>query len=226
MSLADVNGSDVEWLDLDRPFRGNWFLRARLDIGEGDALALGPMALTFDDGSGVAPVIFSGTILESSNDQGECYVYAVGGAGGLRRELPGEDYAAPPPRLVAGAILAGAGELAGDLSTLDAMPRIEPVYTRLRGTGTAQLDALCKLVGATWRIRPDGRVDVGVPSWPTSGVDPFLSHFPNASGVAHAEPALPTIDPGTVVQGLRVARVRYFVDGGGLSAKLTVEVPS
>jgi hypothetical protein len=225
MSYATINGVDVEWLDLDRPFQGNWTLRARIDLGDSDALPLGPLTLVFDTGAeGVQAVTYAGTILESTHDQGEGYIYAVGGAGGLRGVLAGDDYAAPPPRVVASAILAAAGESLGDLSGLDTLARIEPFYGRLAGTGTAQLDRLCRTLGVTtWRVRPDGAVDVFVPAWPTFEGDAFLGHFPNASGVAHAEPDLPTIDPGMVVDGLRVSRVRYFVDDTGLSAKLTTE---
>jgi hypothetical protein len=225
VSLAVINDHDVEWLDLDRPFQGAWLLRAKVDIGEGVALAVGPMSLVFDDGSG-QPVTYTGTTLESSADQGDGYISAVGGAGGLRKVVAGDDYDAPPPRVVVAAILAAAGELAGDLSGLDALPRIDPFYSRLEGKAAAQLDELAKVTGATWRVRPDGRVDMGVPTWPTFDGDAFLGNFPNASGVLHAEPALPTIDPGMIVEGFRIGRVRYFVDAGGLSAKLTVEAPS
>ena len=223
MSLVSLGDFGVDWLDLERPFSGTWLARARLDIGTDDPPALGPATLTFDTGS--ASMAYVGTIIESYEDEGDGWVLMVGGAGGLRRALTGDDYERPPPRVVVAAILAGAGELAGDLASLAPLLRIEPFYSRLAGLASRQLDAVCQVIGARWTVRADGAVDVGPAAWPTYPSDAFIVHRPNANGILDAEPELPDIDPGSIVDGYRVAHVRYFVTEGGLSAKLGLEAP-
>lgn len=227
MSFAKANGVGVDWLDLERPFSGNWILRARLDIGADAPPAPGPLSLVFDtsgdDGDTGESITYTGTILESYADEGDGWILAVGGAGGLRLDLPGDDYAKPPPRVVVAAILAAAGELAGDLTGLDTLDRIEPFYGRLAGRADRQLDAICSLVGARWHVGADGKVNAGPATWPTYSGDPFITHRPNASGIITAEPDLPDIEPGSIVDGYRVASVRYFVTDEGLSAKLSLE---
>lgn len=221
MSFAKVGNFGVDWLELVRPFSGNWTFRGRLDIGTDAAPAPGPTSVVFDTGS--ASITYTGTIIESSADEGDGWVTIVGGAGGLRWELAGDDYERPPPRVVVAAILAAAGEVSGDLSGLDILPRIEPFYGRLAGLASRQLDALCSLVGARWYMTHDGKVNAEPAAWDEYEGDAFIIHRPSANGVIDAEPDLPDIEPGMIVDGYRVAHVRYFVTADGLSAKLGVE---
>lgn len=223
MSLAKIAGFGADWIDLDRPFNGFSVLRARLDIGTDDAPSLGQTSCVFDDGNGV--IEYAMTIVESSNDNGDAYIVAVGGRGQLSRIIEGDDYSQPPPRLVLSAILEGVGEVAGDIDGLDSLDRIEPVYARATNAASRQLDALCNLVGARWYTRPDGAINAGPPTWLTYAGDAFVIHNANAHGIIIAEPALPDIEPGSIVGGIRVGRVRYFVDKQGLTAHLYV-VPS
>lgn len=221
MSYAKVGDFGADWLELVRPFSGTWTARVRLDIGTDEPPAPGPASIVFD--TGAASVTYSGTILESSADEGDGWLVIVGGTGGLRTELPGDDYERPPPRLVASAILSAAGEVSGDLTGLDVLPRIEPFYGRLAGLASRQLDALCSLVGARWYVGRDGKVNVGPATWPTYASDAFITHRPNAHGIIAAEPDLPDVEPGSVVDGYRIAHVRYIVSEDGLSAKLGIE---
>lgn len=221
MSLVKLGDVGVDWLDLERPYSGTWLARARLDIGADAPPALGPGTLTFD--TGAVSMSYVGTIIESYSDEGDGWIVMVGGTGGLRRVLLGEDYERPPPRVVVAAILAGAGEVAGDLFGLSTLARIEPFYSRLAGLASRQLDAVCAIVGARWSVRPDGAVDVGPAAWPAYASDPFIVRRPNAAGIIDAEPELPDIEPGSIADGYRVAHVRYFVTEDGLSAKLGLE---
>jgi hypothetical protein len=221
LSLAKVGDFGVDWLDLVRPFSGNWIARARLDIGTDAAPALGASSIVFD--TGAATMTYSGTIIDSSDDEGDAWIVMVGGAGGLRIELDGDDYERPPPRVVVSAILSAAGEVEGDLAGLASLPRVEPFYGRLAGRADRQLDALCSVVSARWYVTHEGKVSVGPATWPTYPADAFIVHRPNAQGVVSAEPDLPDVEPGMVVDGYRIAHVRYFVTEDGLSARLTVE---
>jgi hypothetical protein len=221
LSLAKVGLFGVDWLDLVRPFSGNWIARARLDIGTDAAPPLGASSIVFD--TGAATMTYAGAIIESNADEGDAWIVMVGGAGGLRLDLDGDDYERPPPRVVVSAILSAAGEVEGDVADLASLPRVEPFYGRLAGRGDRQLDALCSVIGARWYVTHEGKVSVGPAAWPTYPADAFIVHRPNAQGVVSAEPDLPDVEPGMVVDGYRIAHVRYFVTEDGLSAKLTVE---
>lgn len=218
MSLATLAGFGVEWLELDRPFEGLWIIRAKLDIGDDAIPVLGPFTCLFNDGTSI--IEYRGTLLLSSDDNGDAYVIGVAGNGKFGTVLPGVDYSLPQPRTVARDILTACGEVAGDISSLDTLPRINPVYSCLSGRATKQLTDLCRTIGARWYAHIDGTINIDVPSWPTYTNEAFVVHKPNAYGVAHAEPSLPDIAPGMIVDGKRIARVRYWLDENGLSAYL------
>jgi hypothetical protein len=220
MSLATLLGFGADTLELERPFFGAWILRARLDIADDDAPPLGPFTCVFDDGN--STIEYSGTLIHSQEDTGDAYVVGVGGQGKLGTMLQGVDYSQPQPRTIAQDIIAACGEVVGDLSGLDSLSRVEPVYSCIAGLASHQLHALCRLVGARWYTRPDGGIVIGPPTWPTYSGEPFIVHNPNAHGTMIAEPNIPDIEPGMIVGGFRIARVRYFVNEDGLSAQLGI----
>jgi len=219
-SLATLLGFGVDTLELERPFIGAWILRARIDIADEPAPSLGPFSCVFDDGE--STIEYSGTLIHSQSDTGEAYVIGVGGQGKLGTLLQGVDYAQPQARTIAQDIIAASGEVIGDLSALDSLPRIEPVFSCIKTTARNQLQALCNVIGARWYTRPDGGIVIDVPSWPTCAGDPFIVRNPNQHGTMIAEPNLPYIEPGMIVGGFRIARVRYYIDADGLTANLGV----
>lgn len=223
MSLATLAGFGADWLELDRPFNGVSIFRARLDIGTDNAPPLGQTTCLFDNGNGSTEYVC--TILESVADNGDAHIVAVGGQGQTSRVIEGDDYILPPPRVVLVAILDEIGETIGDIGGLDSLSRIEPVYTRATGPAARQIDSLCKLIGSRWYTRVDGAINAGPPTWPTYEDDPFIVHNANAHGIIMAEPALPDIEPGSIVNGVRIGRVRYFVDDDGLTAHLYTVSP-
>jgi hypothetical protein len=227
MSLATIAGFGVDWLELDRPFSGAWILRARLDIGDDATPALGTFSCVFDDGT--STIEYNGTIIQSNDDTGDGYVIGVGGMGKLGTILPGVDYSQPQPRTVAKDIITACGETEGDLSGLDTLSRIEPAYSCINGRASKQLESLCKKLSnpdsiVRWLVTASGTIDIGVPQWPTYSGAPFVVHKPNAYGVVIAEPNIPDIEPGSIVDGIRIGRVRYYIDDNGLTAHL--EVPN
>jgi hypothetical protein len=219
-SLATLAGFGVDTLELDRPFFGEWIIRAKLDIADNDAPPLGPFSCVFDDGN--SSIEYNGTLIHSQADTGDAYVIGVGGQGKLGTMLPGVDYSQPQPRTIAQDIIAACGETIGDLSGLDSLSRIDPVFSCIASSASNQLQALCKLIIARWYTRPDGGIVMGAPTWPTYSGDPFIVHNPNAHGTIIAEPNIPDIEPGMVVGGFRIARLRYFINDDGLTAHLGV----
>lgn len=218
MSFATIAEFGADWIDLDRPLSGEWILRAKLDIGTNNAPMIGPSQCIFNDGN--SSITYEGTIITSSDDNGDAYVVMVGGAGKLSTVIDGDDYSRPQVRTVFAAIIGEIGETIGNIDGLDSLARIDPVYTRARNQANRQLDALCDIVGARWFVRNDGKIEAGPLTWPTYAGDPFIIHNANSNGIIIADPALPDIVPGMIVDGVRIGRVRYFVDSKGLSTHL------
>jgi hypothetical protein len=219
-SLATLAGFGVDVLDLERPFFGAWILRACIDVADDAAPALGPFSCVFDDGE--STIEYTGTLIHSQADTGDAYVIGVGGQGKLGTMIKGVDYSQPQPRTIAKDIIAACGEVEGDLSGLDSLSRIEPAYSCIASSASNQLRSLCRMVNARWYTRHDGGIAIGPSLWPTYTGDPFIVHNPNAHGTIIAEPNIPDIEPGMIVGGFRIARVRYFLGEDGLSAHLGV----
>lgn len=218
--LATLQGFGVDTLELDRPFFGAWIVRARIDVGDKDAPSLGPFSCVFDDGE--SSIEYRGTLIHSQEDTGDAYVIGVGGQGKLGTPLQGVDYSQPHARTVAQDIIAACGEAIGDLSGLDLLPRIEPVFSCIAASASNQLQALCKLIGARWYTRVDGGIVVEPPAWSAYDGNEFVVCNPNEHGIIIAEPNIPDIEPGTIYGGYRIARIRYYIDDNGLSAHLGV----
>lgn len=218
--LATLQGFGADALELERPFFGAWIIRARIDIGDKDAPPLGPFSCIFDDGE--SSIEYIGTLIHSQEDTGDAYVIGVGGQGKLGTLLQGVDYSQPQPRTIAQDIIAACGEVIGDLSGLDSLSRIEPVFSCIASSASNQLHSLCKLIGARWYTRADGGIVVGPDVWPNYEGSEFIVRRPNEHNVIISEPNIPDIEPGMVFGGYRIARTRYYIDDNGLSAHLGV----
>ncbi len=199
MSAITIGDIGVLSAFVSMPLMGEWTLDGVLDLGE-EKLPTGAFDLEWvPTGETANPVKFRGTVIDASASTGRATVWAVGGTGGLRNALPGLDYGEVRPRLVVEDILSAAGELAGDLSGLDALPKL-PRWSRLAGTGRSALTRLCEAIGVTWRVRRDGKVRVGAETWPTHKLPkkerPYFTSEPNASGRAEVAMDSPTLEPG------------------------------
>ena len=220
MSLVHIGALEVISLRLSMPLAGVWTAEASVDA---DAVPLGPasIAMAIEDSP---PVTFAGTVLESGAFEGRARAFLVGGAGGLRRELPPRQYQVSPPRLIASAILREAGELAGDLSALDGLLPL-PRWVRSRSSGAAALSVLCRRLGVGWRVLRDGSVRVGPEAWHPYGGAPFLVELEGAHGRAVAAHDAPDLEPGLSLGGRRIGRVIHVVtDGGVFRSELSFEV--
>jgi hypothetical protein len=220
MSIATIGKFGADTLSLDRPFVGTWVLRAKLDIGDEPSPSIGPFSCVFDDG--LSSIEYIGTIISSIADVGDANVVCVGGNGKLDTLMQGVDYSQPKPSTIARDIIEGCGEVVGDLSTIESLPRIENVYSCVAGRASNQLQYLCEQIGARWFVGVDGKTNIVIDTWPTYSNDAFIVHNPNEYNEIIAEPNIADIDPGMIVDSFRVSRVRYFVDDHGLSARLGV----
>jgi hypothetical protein len=209
MSLVHLNQTEVISLRLSVPLTGVWTAEAEVDA---DAIERGPSTIAIAV-EGAAPVVFAGTVIESGAFEGRARAFLVGGAGGLRRELPPRQYQIAPPKLIAAAILRETGERAGELAALDELLPM-PRWVRSRSSGGAALTALCARVGVGWRVVRDGAVRVGREAWRPYAGAPFVLAEDGASGQAVAAQDAPDIEPGMTVGGRRIGRVVHRIDSG------------
>jgi len=219
VSLAHLGSLELISVRISMPLAGIWTAEAELDADE-VPLGRASIAIAVEDTS---PVTFLGTVIESGAFEGRARAFIVGGAGGLRRELPPRQYRIAPPRIIAAAILREAGELAGDLSALEGLLPL-PRWVRSRSTGAAALSVLCRRLGVGWRVLRDGSVRVGSEAWAPYAGAPFLVEHDGASGRAVAAQDAPDIEPGVVLGGRRIGGVVHAVgDNGVLRTELLFE---
>jgi len=221
VSFARANGFDVMSMSLAYPLNGLWEVRGVIDVGDKPA-PTGAMALIMQPENGAAST-WNGTFLSSLPDQGKAKFWAVAGAGGMRKVIAAADYDRPPARTVLSAILAAAGELAGDISGIDPFAQIVPVWTQFGGKASGELDALCAENGTSWRARPDGAIDVLVETWPAYPGEAFDVEPEDPDGRILLAQDAPDVRPGMTVLGKRIAHVTYVLTSSKFRTRIETQ---
>ena len=156
MAEVTLNGSAVTRATVHLPRVGVWCADVDVDT---ETAPTGRVSIAVD---GV--VYWSGTVVSGEVLHGLWRGRIVGGAGGLRGELPATAYRLATLADVLADVLAATGETlaadAGDLTTS------APLYHRARGTGAQAVAELARVLGYTWRVRADGALWLGVETWP------------------------------------------------------------
>jgi hypothetical protein len=232
-SAVTLAGFDVISLRLALPYEGPGTLEAELDLDPDVTPPTGTVDLTF--AAEPEPITYQITILTvlTGTDAGRetggtVHVFGVQGRGGMRRQVPGQDYSGPiptAPALVAEDILS-ATAVDGDVSTaeqgvptaLSSLPAFSRI-SRSAGTARAQMGRLCARLSEgrpplpdgtpdpiAWRMARDGTVTVGPEAWPLhespdgtpSDAERWLRD-PDAGGFAEIALDAPTLAPGMMV---------------------------
>ncbi len=173
-----------------------------------------PAVLSFAKKSGARDT-FAGTVRKLALDPGRkrlsCTV--VLGAGRLAAELGPRDHHAGttelPAGLLARSIVDDAGEQLADgvEAALDKL--LVPHWKRARGSGLAALDLLVEVLGLGWRVLPNGRVWVGVETWPEVS-SREIGYMLEDGGVRLA-PDGAEILPGMTLGGRQLVSVDYMI---------------
>lgn len=109
-------------------------------------------------------VYWSGTVVSGEVLHGLWRGRIVGGAGGLRTELPATAYRLATLADVLADVLAATGEtLATDAGALTTSA---PLYHRAKGIGAQAVAELARALGYVWRVRADGTLWLGAETWP------------------------------------------------------------
>ena len=156
MAEVTLSGSAVTRATIHTPRVGVWCADVDVDT---ETAPTGRVSIAVD---GV--VYWSGTVVSGEVLHGLSRGRIVGGAGGLRGELPATAYRLATLADVLADVLAATGESlatdAGDLSTS------APLYHRAKGIGAQAVAELARALGYVWRVRADGTLWLGAETWP------------------------------------------------------------
>jgi hypothetical protein len=202
-------GAPVLRAELRAPLHGRWIADVEVDTSE---------ALTGAVEVRIGGVAWRGTVLRGGIDGADVWKgRIVGGAGGLDQPVTARSWLGlQPARGLFVELLTEVGET---LSPSSGAPVDTDLarWSRVDCTAHRALADLASVVGARWRLTPEGTVWVGLETWPElvlpEGVtaEP-LSVNPRMASAVYALPGS-WILPGTVFEGRRVGGVVYRLDG-------------
>lgn len=198
--MATAAGLPLIEATIHEPIDGIWVANVELDANEAPTPGE-PATIDLDGDEWV------GTIDRSALDSGRAKVRIIGGAAGLRTEIPARYYRSPTLQIVLDQILADAGETlsadAVDLSTIS----VER-WTRTSGRAAEALDRLAAAAGHAWRVQRDGTVWLGTDDFDDSGADVLEADRDPRTKAVLLQPRGPLlVRPGTSVLGLPVYAV-------------------
>jgi hypothetical protein len=203
MSHVTANDLGVVEAIVSLPRVGAWVATLDVDAESPERLT-GAVTIAFG-----REASFVGTRFAGGGAYGRAELTIVGGGGGLATELPPQAYLSVPLRVPLGDVVRGAGEALADDVDPAVLNRILPAWVRGRGKASHALDALASAAGVGWRVRADGKVWLGVETWPaSSSTAETLRDHPRLRMLELAE-EVPRLLPGTTFGGKRVSVVRH-----------------
>lgn len=214
-AFATLDGVPVLRGTLALPRRGAWSASLVLDT---DTPPTGAVTLVTDEGA----VTYRGTVVRAREVYGRVEVLLVGGAGRLATVLPPRRYLTTPARLVWQDLLSEAGEAASATSDATLLATQLPSWTRLRGQAGDALARLGAALGAAWRVRLDGTVQLTAAeaSEATSRQgDQQLDAQPADASALYALARL-DLEPGQLLDGRRVSHLVHEIDAGSIRSKV------
>lgn len=145
------------------------------------------VALTFAGG-----LTYQCTVERAAPEGGFHAVRLVGGSGGLSTDVAERFYAGVPKAQILTDLLTECGEMAGEID----LPGRVPFWVRPAGPAHEAIRSLLALTPEhTWRLQPDGRVWVGVDTWPDAEAPLDVEREEAARGVFVCRSA-PNLTPG------------------------------
>lgn len=201
------------------PLSGVWV--ADLDVDTDTELA-GQVVVTADGQS------FTGTIIAGAVSHGLWRGRIVGGAAGLRAEIPARAYRGALLADVLADVLAEAGETADPSSA--ALDVNAQLWHRLAGPASATVADVARAAGLSWRVTPAGAVWVGAEAWPDApdgdvtlvDTDPRRSTYTVSGDVWTILPGLLWLVRDEAADtAVRVGDVRHEIDGQTVTTTVT-----
>lgn len=175
-SITDSQIRTVQRYDLLMPLVGNW--TALLYMSGNDVLPDGAVSIQLGQS------VLRGYVTRSGDDRGQYVGVVVGGQAqtarqGLDKPVTAQHYYQTPASAILSATLAQVGEtLASDSVGVSTVMN----YPRRAVSCDKVLDDIADMLGLVWRVKLDGSVRFGTPTWPASTVAfTYLNKQPDMS---------------------------------------------
>jgi hypothetical protein len=217
MSYATLDGQPIVEARAGFPRVGAWTAWLRVDTAQTFA---GQAVLRLGDGA------FVGAVTYSAVHQACTHVRLVGGAGGLGTQLPARGYVNAPLKAPLQDMLEEAGEALSPLADAAVTGVQLRHWARVAGgVGASLWQLLARVPGAAWRFLPDGRLWVGVESWPTLAAhdDVELTAFDPSTERLTLFSLSPGVQPGVQFLGGRVSYVEHRISEADIRTDLLME---
>ena len=203
MTAPTVNGLPLLECVITRPRERGW--TAQLD-SEGTAELAGKVTIVLDGRTFVA------TVSRSKVEHGRVRSFAVGGAGGLSKDLDARAYASASLAVPIADVMRETGETLAGASP--ALTLTVATWQRVKGPASAALKQIAEKAGRVWRVLADGTVWIGVESWSETTAKPVELDTDWSDGTATFADGI-DLDPGTTYQGHRIEQVVHTYRGKG-----------
>jgi hypothetical protein len=197
---------------------GTWRAYLSVDLPDDAPVPSGPYTFEIEGQE------WRGTVVPARSGAfgGRTAVAVVGGAGGLSADLQVKNYSRGVTlvRTIVEDILREAGEELSDESDQSLLGKQLPSWQRSRGPAQVALPQLLRQFGAAWRVLRDGKVWVGIDSWPEVELNDPVEDDDWSDGVIVTAPETTAMVPGVTCRGRRIEQVVYNFDFRGLRCEL------
>lgn len=214
MALVTANGLDVSWLNVRRPQRGAWHLDATVHASSG--IARGD-AVTVDIGGGA--VVLVGRATQAAVHEDLVQLRVVAGNAGLATVASPKFYQGAKVQLVVGDLLQAAGEQLALTADASILAGLLPNWSTFGRPIGVELQTLLGTVApdAAWRATGAGSIWLGPETWPDSDQAFELADRDAQRQRITLGCEVPTLAPGTVLDGERIGDVEYVVTSSGVT---------
>lgn len=229
MSLLVANDIGVISGSINMPLNGAWTANLVIDQSDLSGFDAGTaVTLKADNGfelHGTVMADRSGTFLDA------VHLYVIGGAAGMNKVVQSRGFVQPGAFVsdVLNGIASDSGEaLSSDIDSSLLTTNIT-AWTTMQATAVQALNMFLGFVAPTadWRFLADGKLWVGVETWPTSSDDFDVLSLSPATGTALLGIVAPSILPGVALDGVgNVSRVLHTVQEAGVRSQVWLDLAS
>lgn len=227
MALVTANGAAVISGSIMMPLLGVWTADLYIDRPDGSGFEAGTV-VSVKAGDGLSLV---GTVVDDRTGSylDAVHVRLLGGAGGMARAATPKGYAQPGAyvRDVLNQLASDSGEtLSSDIAQPLSSKNLV-AWTTMQSNVSSALDSLIEIVepDANWRITPDGKLWVGVETWPVERAQhQVIANDPKERTFDLGVDTF-TIVPGIDLEGVgRVNRVEHTISDGGVRSHVWTQI--
>ena len=204
---ATCNGMPIISLEVSLPSSGAWVALVCVD---GPSL---PDAVTIVCGE----ITLSGTAVTRGTFAGRTIARVVGAAG-LIKPVVAKHYRQMPAVHVLGEILSEVGE---KLDPTSEVSTVLPMWLRVQSAASAQVSAVARQLGLSWRVNEAGEVWVGTPTWKAAPIrSATLIDWDRGAGRMVLGCVDPYLVPGMTYEGVQPRNIIHRLDGRSVRTEL------